>query len=67
MGKGNKRIYVECRKAKSGKTYLALMCDFGYRQAIITMDTSFISEITGVSFAELHALGEGGQIEVGLL
>lgn len=67
MSKESKKIYVECRKAKSGKTYLALMCDFGYRQAIVTMDTSFISEFTGVSFAQLHALGEGGIIEVGTL
>lgn len=44
---------------KSQKEYLALAVDLGYRESIITFDTTLIAEITGLSFAEMHALKVG--------
>lgn len=41
---------------KSGKEYLALQVDLGYRKALLSFDTTLISEISGMSFADLHAL-----------
>ncbi len=61
------KLYVKCNKSqRSGKLYHALYVDFGYRSAVLTMDTAIIVEMCGITFAQLFALKENEQIAVAL-
>lgn len=58
---------VEKRKAKSGSEYCCLTVDFGYRVAVVSFDTAFISELTNLSIPTLNQLALGDSIVVGHL
>lgn len=64
MSNKEKTMYVESRTSKNGKPYVALVCDFGYRKAIVSLDASLIAEISGKSFADIYALQDGEVITV---
>lgn len=51
-----KNIFVTRNNSKTGKPYFALVANLGYRQAVLTFDTSLIAELLGVSVAELYTL-----------
>lgn len=44
---------------KSGKEYLALQIDLGYRNVVLSFDSAVIAEVSGLSFADLHAIKIG--------
>ena len=51
-----KKIYVTRNNSKNGKPYFALVVNLGYRQAVLSFDTSLIAEILDISVAELYTL-----------
>lgn len=55
----NGALFVEKRKSKSGNSYIALVCDLGYSKKIISVNTSDIAELIGVSVVELIKSVEG--------
>lgn len=57
MAKEKNMFYIIKKVSmKTGKPYVALMADLGYRQAIVSCDRLLIMEISGKSGAELEAL-----------
>lgn len=50
---------------KSQKEYICMLVDLGYRETFITFDTTLISELTGISFAQMHTLEIGKKELVG--
>lgn len=57
-------LKVEKRKAKSGSEYACLTVDFGYRVAVVSFDTAFISELCNITVADLNMLKLGDVVEV---
>lgn len=50
-------FYVQKRKSvKTGKEYIGLFCDLGYRVACLSVDRALCSELLGISIAELFEL-----------
>lgn len=49
---------------KSGKEYTALCIDLGYRETLISFDNQLVAEISGMTFADLHALKVGDKIHI---
>lgn len=53
---------VKNKGKKSGKEYLAMVVDLGYRETILTFDSTVIAEMSGMSFADLHAIALGDAV-----
>lgn len=62
-----KKLYVECRISKGGKPYVGLICDLGYRKVLITVDRFLISEILGITVADLYSMSVGEYYELATL
>lgn len=58
-------LKVEKRKSKGGSEYCCLVVDFGYRAAVVSFDTAFISEISNITVSQLNMLKLGDSIEIG--
>ena len=63
-------VTYEKRMSAKGKPYDVIMVDLGYRKIALTFDRNTISEILGISFADLYNLPVDtikpiGEIEVG--
>lgn len=61
------KFYVQKAESKKGQTYVALICDLGYRQIFLSNphenSWSLCAEILGISVAELKDM-ENGKYEV---
>ena len=49
-------VFYEKRMSAKGKPYDVIMVDLGYRKIALTFDRNTISEILGMSFADLYNL-----------
>lgn len=56
---------VEKRKSKNGNEYCCLTVDFGYRVAVVSFDTAFISEFTDIPIAKLNCMTADSSFVVG--
>lgn len=56
---------VKNKGRNSGKEYLALVVDLGYRNAILTFNSTIIAEISGMSFGDLHSISLGKPVLLG--
>lgn len=58
------KLYVEKRKSKSGREWLGLWMDLGYRQTVLSFDKMLISELTGKTLEELYSYELNKRIEI---
>ena len=50
-------FYVQKRKSvKTGREYIGLFCDLGYRVACLSVDRALCSELLNISISELLEL-----------
>lgn len=57
------KIYLIKRIGKkNGKSYIALICDVGYREVYLTFDRFAIADITGYSNEQFYGLKDGDKI-----
>lgn len=63
------KLFIEKKKSEkkdgSGKEYLMLNVDLGYRVATITFDSAIMSELADMTIRQLNALQVGDKIIVG--
>lgn len=60
------KLYVQCCKSKkTGNLYRAMFCDFGYRKALITMDTTTICDFLDCAPSLLSDMKEGEVLQIG--
>ena len=60
------KLFAEKKKSsKSENTYVGLFIDFGYRKAMLSVDTALISEIADLTVKQINALEVGKPYFIG--
>lgn len=60
-------LFIEKKKNKQGKEYVALYADLGYRTISITFDSTTIAELGNMTMRQLSELEVDSKIEIGKL
>lgn len=59
------KFYIEAKQSnKTGKKYVALFCDTGYSNCLITCDSKVIMEIGNITPAMYHSMAVGEKIDI---
>lgn len=60
------KLYAERKQSKKGDTsYVALYVDFGYRKAILSMETAIIAELADKTMKQINELPVGSPLIIG--